>query len=108
MGFELLISFIDHLPTQLETTSNYSAIANIHILKTTAGDSESSPACSIFSSHFLVTASNSGRSPASALTPFPSGHRFTTEVSSERLAVYRQSFHIGAKRLKVHDQNFFH
>jgi hypothetical protein len=24
------------------------------------------------------------------------------------LAVYRQSFHIGAKRLKVHDQNFFH
>jgi hypothetical protein len=35
MGFRLDIGFIDHLYTQLGTTSNYSAIANLHTLQIT-------------------------------------------------------------------------
>jgi hypothetical protein len=37
----------------------------------------------VFTSRFLVTASNSGDSSASALTPFLAGDRLTTELSSQ-------------------------
>jgi hypothetical protein len=35
-----------------------SAIANLHTLQITAGNTKSSPACSVFTGRFLVTASN--------------------------------------------------
>jgi hypothetical protein len=74
--------FTDHLYTQLGTTSNYSAIANLHTSQITAATTKSSPACYVFTSRSLVTASNSGDSSASALTPFPPGHRLRTELRS--------------------------
>jgi hypothetical protein len=59
--------FIDHLHTQLVTTSNYSAIANLYNLQFTTAPSKPFPACCIFTSHSLVTAFNSGDSSAYAL-----------------------------------------
>jgi hypothetical protein len=62
--------FIDHLYTSLGTTSNYSAIANLHTLQITAPNTESSPACSVSTSRSLVTACNSGDSSASRTQVF--------------------------------------
>jgi hypothetical protein len=42
----------------LGTTSNYSATANLHSLEITTANTTSSPACSVFNSRFLATASN--------------------------------------------------
>jgi hypothetical protein len=39
------IRFIDYLKTQLEITSNYSAIANLRALKITITHAKSFPAC---------------------------------------------------------------
>jgi hypothetical protein len=61
------IGFIDQLYTQLRTTSNYSAIANLNTLQITTAPDKSFPACCVFTSRYLVTASNSGDSPASVL-----------------------------------------
>jgi hypothetical protein len=61
-GVGLDIGFIDHLYTRLGTTSNYSATANLHNLQIRA---KHFPACWLFTSRFLVTASNSGDSSAS-------------------------------------------
>jgi hypothetical protein len=58
-----MTEFIDHLYTPLGTTSNYSAIADLHSYKSL--HAKSSPACSVFNSRFLVTAYNSGYSLAS-------------------------------------------
>jgi hypothetical protein len=58
-GFGLDIGFIDHLYTRLGTTSNYGAIANLHNSLITA-PAKPSPACCVFTSCSLVTASNSG------------------------------------------------
>jgi hypothetical protein len=55
-GFGLDIGFIDHFNTQLGTTSNYSAIANLHTLQITRTDAKSLPACCVFTSRSLVTA----------------------------------------------------
>jgi hypothetical protein len=66
-GFGLCIEFIDHLYTQLGTSSNYSAIANLYTLKITTAHAKSFPACCVFTSRSLVTVSNSGDSSASAL-----------------------------------------
>jgi hypothetical protein len=66
-SFGLDIGFIDHLHTQLGTTSNYSAIANLHNLKATTAHTKSFPAYCVFISRFLVTASNSEDSSASML-----------------------------------------
>jgi hypothetical protein len=55
-GFGLEIRFIDHFNTQLVTTLNYSAIANLHTLQiTTAYDKSLQPAVT---SHFPVTDRN--------------------------------------------------
>jgi hypothetical protein len=62
-GVGLDIGFIDHLNTQLVTTSNYSAIAISTLYKSPYAIS--SPACSVFTTLFLVTASNIGDSSAS-------------------------------------------
>jgi hypothetical protein len=50
--------FIDHL--QVVTTNIYNTIANFHTLQI-----RSTPACSVFTRRFLVTASNDGYSSAS-------------------------------------------
>jgi hypothetical protein len=57
-GFGLDIGFIDHLYTQLGTTSIYSAIATLHTLQITTTHAKSFPACYVFTSRSLVTASN--------------------------------------------------
>jgi hypothetical protein len=57
--------FIDHIYTQLGTTSNYNAIINLHTLQITAAITKSSPAFSVFNSHSLAMASNSEDSSAS-------------------------------------------
>jgi hypothetical protein len=41
MGFNLVNGFIDHLYTQLGTTGNYSATANLHTLRLTAAPAQS-------------------------------------------------------------------
>jgi hypothetical protein len=51
--------------TPLGTTSNYSATANLHNSQITAAPAKLFPACYIFNSSSLATASNSGNSSAS-------------------------------------------
>jgi hypothetical protein len=63
--------FIDHLYIPLGTTSNYSAIADLHALQITATNTKHSPARSAFSSRFLVTDVNSGDSSASRAQVLP-------------------------------------
>jgi hypothetical protein len=52
----------DHLYTQLITTSNYSAISNLHNSQIIAPNTKYSPASNDFTSRFLVMASNYGHS----------------------------------------------
>jgi hypothetical protein len=72
-GYELVNGFTDHLHgyKALGTTSNYSATANIYTLQITAENTTSSPACRVFDSRFIATASNSGNSSASCVQVFP-------------------------------------
>jgi hypothetical protein len=65
--FGLDTGFIDHLYTQRRTTSNYSAIANLHTLQITTAHAKSFPASCVFSSHSLATSYNSESSSAPAL-----------------------------------------
>jgi hypothetical protein len=62
--------FIDHFNARLVTTFTYSANDNIHSLKITRAHTKFSPECSVFTSPFLVTASNNGDFSAFALTPY--------------------------------------
>jgi hypothetical protein len=57
--------FIDHFYTQLETTSNYSAIANLYTFQIITAPTKPFPACCVFMSRSLATASNNGNSSAS-------------------------------------------
>jgi hypothetical protein len=66
-GFELDIGFIDHLYTRLGTTRNYSVTANLYNSQITTAPAKHFPACYVFTSRSLVTASNSGDSSVSAL-----------------------------------------
>jgi hypothetical protein len=70
-GYGLDIGFIDHLYTPLETTSNYSANANLHTLQITAVNTKFSPSRSAFNSRSLATASNSGDSSCSRSQVLP-------------------------------------
>jgi hypothetical protein len=63
--YGLDIGFIDHLHTPLGTTSNYSTVSNLHTLQITAAFAKLFPACFVFNSHSLATASNIGDSLAS-------------------------------------------
>jgi hypothetical protein len=54
--------FIDHLYTQLGTTLNYSATANLNDSQITTAPAKAFPACCIFTSRSLTTASSSGDS----------------------------------------------
>jgi hypothetical protein len=82
--FGLVTRFIDHFTTRLRTTSNYSAIANLHALHITAANTKSSSAYSVFTSRFLVTDYTSWDPSASTLKPFQAGHRLTTELSQSQ------------------------
>jgi hypothetical protein len=62
-GFGLMNEFIDHLYTRL--VSNYSATANLLNSQITTAPAKSFPACCVFTSLSLETASNSGDSSAS-------------------------------------------
>jgi hypothetical protein len=66
-GFGLNIVFIDHLCTRLGTPNNFSAISNFHNSQITIASAKSFPACCVVTSRFLVTASNTVNSSASAL-----------------------------------------
>jgi hypothetical protein len=66
-GYGLVNEFVDHLYIQLGTTSNYSTTADLHNWHTTAAPAKSFPACCVFSSRSLATASNCGYSCVSAL-----------------------------------------
>jgi hypothetical protein len=59
--------FIAHLYTRLGTTSNYSAIADLHTLQITRAHTK--PSQSAVTSHFLVTDLNNGDSSASVVMP---------------------------------------
>jgi hypothetical protein len=62
-GFEN--GFIDHLHIRLGTTSNYTATANLHNSQITTGPAKLFPACCVFTSRSLTTASNTGDSSTS-------------------------------------------
>jgi hypothetical protein len=62
---------IEHLYTQLVTTSNYSAIANLHNLRITRTHSKSSQ--SACKSRSLVTNFNNRNSSVSMLKSLPAG-----------------------------------
>jgi hypothetical protein len=83
-GFGLVTRVIGHLHIRRISASNYSAIANLHTLQITAANTKFSQACSVFSSRFLVTASNSGDTSASAPTSLLSGECAATELSKGR------------------------
>jgi hypothetical protein len=63
-----MIGFTDHL--QIVTTSNYSAMANLHTLQITRARTKSSQSA-VFTSRCLVATSNSGRSPYYGFSNYP-------------------------------------
>jgi hypothetical protein len=65
MGFGLVNRFIDHLYTPLGTTSNYSAITDLHTPQFITARTKSFPAYCVSNSRSLATASSSGDSSAS-------------------------------------------
>jgi hypothetical protein len=69
------------LLTQLGSTNNYSATANFQTLQITAANTKSSPACSVFNSRSLATASISGESWLTALKSILSSEHPATESS---------------------------
>jgi hypothetical protein len=79
-GFGLVNGLIDHLYTRLVSTSNYSATANPHTSHITTAFAKSFSAY-VFTSRFLVKASNSGDSSVSALKS--SLHRFPYRTDSQ-------------------------
>jgi hypothetical protein len=86
LGFGLEIGFIDRFTTRLETTSNYSAIAKVHTLQITTAHAKSFPACCVFTSRFLATASKRGDSSASALTSLLPGSQLWTNCCNCQLS----------------------
>jgi hypothetical protein len=57
--------FIDHFTTRIGTARNYSAISNLHTSQITTVHDKSFLACCVFTSRYLVMASNSGDSSTS-------------------------------------------
>jgi hypothetical protein len=90
-GFGLDIGLIDHLRTQLGTTSNYSAVANVRTLQITTAHAKYYPTCYVSTGRFLVTASNSGDSSVSALKPSLNGGSLPT-ASSLHSIPYKTDF----------------
>jgi hypothetical protein len=65
------MDWILDLLTQLGTTTNYSAIADLHTLHIIAANTKSFPARSVFNSRFLVTDGKSGDSSDSRAQVLP-------------------------------------
>jgi hypothetical protein len=63
-GKSWILDFFKYLYTLPKTTSNYSAMANLHNSQFTTAHAKSFPACCVFTSRSLATASNSGDSLA--------------------------------------------
>jgi hypothetical protein len=76
-GFRLDIGFIDYINKQLVITLNYSAIADIHTLKSP----EHTLSLIVFTSSCLVTASYNTYSSASGLKSSLNGGSLPTEHS---------------------------
>jgi hypothetical protein len=92
-GFELLIGFIEHLYTQLVTTSNCSTIANSHF---SVRYTKVFSACCIFIGCHLVMASSAITSSASTFMSLLAGNRLTTQSLlqlSPRLACISHKLH---------------
>jgi hypothetical protein len=70
---------IEHLYTLLISTSNYSAIDDLHTLQFTRAHAKSSQ--SAFTGRFLAMDLNNGDSSASVLTSLTVGYHSTTELS---------------------------
>jgi hypothetical protein len=64
-GYGFDIGFIEHLYTPLRTTGSYSTTTNLHTLQFTTAPTKLFPACHVFTSRSLATASSSGDSSAS-------------------------------------------
>jgi hypothetical protein len=64
-GLDWILDLLTTYTTRLETTSNYSAVANLHNSQLTTAHAKSFSACYVFTSRSLATASNSGDSSAS-------------------------------------------
>jgi hypothetical protein len=80
----LVTRFIDHLYTQLETTSNKSASANLRNSQITTASAKLFPACRVFTSRSPVTFSNSGHSSVSALKSCLHSLRYRTLLTVNR------------------------
>jgi hypothetical protein len=106
MGFGLVIGFVEHL--QIVTTSNYSSNANSLPQQFTTARTRFSVCC-VFTSRCLVTIPTMSSASVLTLIPggdYPTSNSFRITVSL-RLAVYRQSVHLGDKTLEVTTNNFF-
>jgi hypothetical protein len=84
-GFGLDIGCIDHFNTKLVITLNYNAIADLRTSQTTPARANSFPACSVFTSSYLVTATNNGYSSASWLKFSLNGGSLPTDAFLHRL-----------------------
>jgi hypothetical protein len=80
-GFGFYIGSIDHFTTQLVNTLNYSVIINSPTLEITSAQAKSFSVRSVFSTIYLVTASNNGYSSASGIKPSLNGGSLPTELS---------------------------
>jgi hypothetical protein len=89
-GFGLMNRFIDHFKTWVETTSNYSAIANPHNSQITRAHAKSSQCA--FASRFLVTDLNNIDSSASVLTSLLPGEYPTTALTLNWLSSESESY----------------
>jgi hypothetical protein len=76
------IGFIDHLCTPLGSTSNYSAVANLHTLKITAAPAKPSRACRVFNSVLCQRLLTLEILHLPALTPLQSGEYPVAELLS--------------------------
>jgi hypothetical protein len=82
------IGFIDHFNTHHAITLNYSTIVKFHTLKITSVHIKFFPACSVFTSICLVTASNNDYSSASGLKSSLNGGSLPTAYSCSNCPPY--------------------
>jgi hypothetical protein len=91
--------FTDHLYTRLVSTSNYSATANLHNSQIITAPAKPFPACCVFTSLSLATASNSGDSSASrahAIPYCPPSHNWLRPllITSQHRPCRNTPFHV--------------
>jgi hypothetical protein len=90
-GFGLDIGFIDHFSSQLLITRNYSAISDFYSLPVTPEHAKSFPACSAFTTRFLITASNKAYSSTSGFRSSLNGGFLPTAYSCASCPPYNPS-----------------